>query len=53
MEREKTSKQREYAKTGQDGAAWLNMAEAQLHIEGFQEKRLGDAKRDAFGLYQK
>ena len=30
--------------------AWLSVVEAQLHIERFPEMRLGDVKRDAFGL---
>ena len=50
--KERTSKQREQkcTNTGNDGVAWLSVVEAQLHIERFPEMRLGDVKRDAFGL---
>ena len=40
----------EHANTGKGGAAWLSVAEARQHAEGFQGMRLGDVKRDAFGL---
>ena len=49
---ERTSKQKEQkcTNTGNDGVAWLSVVEAQLHIESFQEMRIGDVKRDEFVL---